>query len=97
MVMSREALERTGLMQIGSRSAQRFLCLNQALRRWKTFSGYIKAALPESTVALSEVAISIITAGPDRHRVSEPGELDRLDCRRDQGHGDACAPATEDG
>ncbi len=67
MMMSREALERTGLMQIGSRSAQRFLFkLNPGAPAVEEVRDAIKAALPESTVADFSQSHPIITAGLDR-------------------------------
>src|SRR5215831_3472640 len=70
MMMSREAFERTGLMQIGSRSAQRFLFkLQPGAPDVETARAAIKAALPESTVADFSQSHPIITAGLDRATV----------------------------
>jgi putative ABC transport system permease protein len=70
MMMSREALERTGLMQIGSRSAQRFLFkLDPGAPPVEEVRAEIKAALPESTVADFSQSHPIITAGLDRATV----------------------------
>ena len=70
MMMSREALERTGLMQIGSRSAERFLFkLAPNAPPVEDVRAEIKAALPESTVADFRQSHPIITAGLDRATV----------------------------
>lgn len=67
MMMSREALERTGLMQIGSRSAERFLFkLDPGAPPVEEVRDAIKAALPESTVADFSQSHPIITAGLNR-------------------------------
>lgn len=70
MMMSREALDRTGLMQIGSRSAQRFLFkLDPGAPPVKEVRAEIKDALPESTVADFTQSHPIITAGLNRATV----------------------------
>ncbi len=70
MMMSREALDRTGLMQIGSRSAQRFLFkLDPGAPPVKEVRAKIKDALPESTVADFTQSHPIITAGLNRATV----------------------------
>jgi putative ABC transport system permease protein len=70
MMMSREALERTGLMQIGSRSAQRFLFkLDAGAPPVEEVRAAIKDALPESTVADFTQSHPIITAGLNRATV----------------------------
>ncbi len=70
MMMSREALERTGLIQIGSRSAQRFLFkLGPGAPPVKEVRAAIKQALPESTVADFRQSHPIITAGLNRATV----------------------------
>jgi putative ABC transport system permease protein len=70
LMMSREALERTGLMQIGSRSAQRFLFkLSPGAPSVEEVRVAIQGALPESTVADFSQSHPIITAGLDRATV----------------------------
>lgn len=70
MMMSREALERTGLMQIGSRSAQRFLFkLDPDAPPVEEARVMIKDALPESMVADFTESNPIITAGLNRATV----------------------------
>ena len=63
MMMSREALERTGLMQIGSRAAQRYLFkLDPGAPPVEEVRAAIKSALPESIVADFSQSHPIITA-----------------------------------
>jgi len=70
MMMSREAFERTGLMQIGSRAAQRYLFkLDAGAPTVEEARTAIKSALPESTVADFRQSHPIITAGLDRATV----------------------------
>jgi putative ABC transport system permease protein len=70
MMMSREAFERTGLMQIGSRAAQRYLFkLDAGAPPVEEARAAIKSALPESTVADFRQSHPIITAGLDRATV----------------------------
>jgi putative ABC transport system permease protein len=70
MMMSREAFERTGLMQIGSRAAQRYLFkLDAGAPPVWDVRAAIKSALPESTVADFRQSHPIITAGLDRATV----------------------------
>jgi putative ABC transport system permease protein len=70
MMMSREAFERTGLMQIGSRAAQRYLFkLDAGAPPVEEVRAAIKSVLPESTVADFRQSHPIITAGLDRATV----------------------------
>jgi putative ABC transport system permease protein len=70
MMMSREAFERTGLMQIGSRAAERYLFkLDAGAPPVEEVRAAIKSALPESTVADFRQSHPIITAGLDRATV----------------------------
>ncbi len=70
MMMSRETFERTGLMQIGSRAAQRYLFkLDAGAPTVEEARAAIKSALPESTVADFRQSHPIITAGLDRATV----------------------------
>ncbi len=70
MMMSREALERTGLMQIGSRSAQRFLFkLDPGAPAVADVRAAIRSALPDSTIADFRQSHPIITAGLNRATV----------------------------
>jgi putative ABC transport system permease protein len=70
MMMSREAFERTGLMQIGSRAAQRFLFkLEPGAPPVADVRDAIKRALPESIVADFRQSHPIITSGLDRATV----------------------------
>src|SRR5579863_430896 len=70
LMMSREAFDRTGLMQIGSRAAQRYLFkLDAGAPGVEEVRAAIKSALPESTVADFRQSHPIITAGLDRATV----------------------------
>jgi putative ABC transport system permease protein len=70
MMMSREAFERTGLMQVGSRAAERYLFkLDAGAPPVEEVRAAIKSALPESTVADFSQSHPIITAGLDRATV----------------------------
>jgi len=70
MMMSREAFERTGLMQIGSRAAQRFLFkLEPGSPPVADVRAAIKRALPDSVVADFRQSHPIITNGLDRATV----------------------------
>src|SRR5579883_1242455 len=66
-MMSREAFERTGLMQLGSRAAQRYLFkLGPAAPPVGQVRGAIKRALPEAAIADFRQSHPIITNGLDR-------------------------------
>ncbi len=70
MMMSREAFERTGLMQVGSRAAERYLFkLDAGAPPVAQVRAAIKRALPESTVADFRQSHPIITEGLDRATV----------------------------
>ena len=70
MMMSREAFEKTGLMQLGSRAAQRYLFkLDAGAPPVEDVRVAIKSTLPESTVADFRQSHPIITAGLDRATV----------------------------
>ena len=70
MMMSREAFERTGLMQIGSRAAQRYLFkLETGAPPVQDVRAAIKRALPDSVVADFRQSHPIITNGLDRATV----------------------------
>ena len=70
MMMSREGLERTGLMQLGSRGAERILFkLNLGAPGVEEVRKAIKTALPESLVADFRQSHPIITSGLDRATV----------------------------
>ncbi len=70
MMMSREAFDRTGLMQIGSRAAERYLFkLDPGAPPVARVRRAIKRALPEATVADFRQSHPIITAGLDRATV----------------------------
>ncbi len=70
MMMSREALARTGLLQLGSRAAERMLFkLNPGAPRVEQVRRAIKVALPESMVADFRQSHPIITNGLDRATV----------------------------
>jgi putative ABC transport system permease protein len=70
LMMSREALARTGLMQLGSRAAERLLFkLNPGAPGVEEVRKAIKAALPESLVADFRQSHPIITNGLDRATV----------------------------
>ncbi len=67
LMMSREAFETTGLMQIGSRAAERILFkLGPGAPPVEDVRKAIKAALPESVVADFRESHPIITIGLDR-------------------------------
>jgi putative ABC transport system permease protein len=67
MMMSRDAFERTGLMQVGSRAAERFLFkLEPGAPPVDEVSAEIKRALPESVIADFRQSHPIITNGLDR-------------------------------
>jgi putative ABC transport system permease protein len=67
LMMSREAFERTGLMQLGSRAAERILFkLSSGAPGVEEVRKLIKAALPESVVADFRQSHPIITIGLDR-------------------------------
>ena len=70
MMMSREAFERTGLMQIGSRAAERYLFrLGPGAPPVAEVRADIKRALPEAVVADFRQSHPIITSGLDRATV----------------------------
>ncbi len=70
LMMSREAFARTGLMQLGSRAAERVLFkLNPGAPGVEDVRKAIKAALPESLVADFRQSHPIITNGLDRATV----------------------------
>lgn len=70
LMMSRDALARTGLMQLGSRAAERVLFkLNPGAPGVEEVRKAIKAALPESLVADFRQSHPIITNGLDRATV----------------------------
>ncbi|MGA3190808.1 MAG: FtsX-like permease family protein [Bryobacteraceae bacterium] len=70
LMMSREALMRTGLLQLGSRAAERLLFkLNPGAPGVEQVRKAIKAALPESLVADFRQSHPIITNGLDRATV----------------------------
>jgi putative ABC transport system permease protein len=70
LMMSRQAFDRTGLMQLGSRAAQRYLFkLDAGAPGVEETRAAIKSALPESTVADFRQSHPIITAGLDRATV----------------------------
>ncbi len=70
LMMSREAFARTGLMQLGSRAAERVLFkMNPGAPNVDTLQKAIKAALPESLVADFRQSHPIITNGLDRATV----------------------------
>ncbi|MBV8846165.1 MAG: FtsX-like permease family protein [Bryobacterales bacterium] len=70
MMMSREAFERTGLMQIGSRAAQRVLFkLEPGAPPVEQVRAAVKRALPDSSVADFRQSHPIITNGLDRATV----------------------------
>jgi putative ABC transport system permease protein len=70
LMMSREALERTGLMALGSRAAERLLFkLGPGAPGVESVRKSIKAALPESLVADFRQSHPIITNGLDRATV----------------------------
>jgi putative ABC transport system permease protein len=70
MMMSREAFERTGLMQIGSRAAQRYLFkLYPGAPPVEEVRAALKRALPDSVVADFRQSHPIITNGLDRATV----------------------------
>jgi putative ABC transport system permease protein len=70
LMMSKAGLERTGLMQLGSRAAERLLFkLNPGAPGVEEVRKAIKAALPESLVADFRQAHPIITSGLDRATV----------------------------
>jgi putative ABC transport system permease protein len=70
MMMSREAFERTGLMQVGSRAAERYLFkLDAGAPPVARVRAAIRRALPEATVADFRQSHPIITAGLDRATV----------------------------
>ena len=100
LMLSREAFERSGLMQLGSRAAERILFkLTPGAPGVEEVRKAIKEALPESVVADFRQSHPIIhhRARPRDH-VSKPGKSDCADHRvHRRGHGDACAPAAEDG
>jgi putative ABC transport system permease protein len=67
MMLSREALERTGLMQIGSRAAQRHLFkLESGGPDVESARALIKEALPNALVADSSESHPLITRGLNR-------------------------------
>jgi putative ABC transport system permease protein len=67
LMMSREAFERTGLMQLGSRAAERILFkLSPGSPGVEEVRKLIKATLPESVVADFRQSHPIITIGLDR-------------------------------
>jgi putative ABC transport system permease protein len=70
LMMSRDALTRTGLMRLGSRAAERVLFkLNPGAPGVEEVRKAIKAALPESVVADFRQSHPIITNGLDRATV----------------------------
>ena len=70
MMMSRDAFERTGLMQIGSRAAQRYLFkLQPGAPPVEEVRAALKRALPDSVVADFRQSHPIITNGLDRATV----------------------------
>lgn len=67
LMMSREGFERTGLMQIGSRAAQRYLFkLAPGAPPVEDVRAALKQALPESVIADFRQSHPIITSGLDR-------------------------------
>jgi putative ABC transport system permease protein len=67
LMMSREAFDTTGLMQVGSRAAERFLFkLGPGAPLVEEIRKEIKAALPESVIADFRESHPIITIGLDR-------------------------------
>jgi putative ABC transport system permease protein len=67
LMMSREAFDRTGLMQVGSRAAQRYLFkLTQGAPPVEEVRRALKRALPESVIADFRQSHPIITNGLDR-------------------------------
>ena len=70
MMMSREAFEHTGLMQVGSRAAERYLFkLGPGSPPLEDVRAALKNALPESVIADFHESHPIITAGLDRATV----------------------------
>ncbi|MGH7635096.1 MAG: ABC transporter permease, partial [Gemmatimonadaceae bacterium] len=70
MMMSREAFERTGLMQVGSRAAERYLFkLGPGAPPVEDVRAALKNALPEAVIADFHQSHPIITAGLDRATV----------------------------
>ncbi len=70
MMMSREAFERTGLMQVGSRAAERYLFkLGPGAPPVEEVRAALKNALPEAVIADFHESHPIITAGLDRATV----------------------------
>lgn len=70
LMMSQDGLARTGLMQLGSRAAERLLFkLNPGAPGVEQVRKAIKAALPESLVADFRQSHPIITSGLDRATV----------------------------
>jgi len=70
IMMSREAFERTGLMQLGSRAAQRYLFkLGPSAPPVADVRRAIKRALPEAVIADFRQSHPLITSGLDRATV----------------------------
>jgi putative ABC transport system permease protein len=70
LMMSRQAFERTGLMQIGSRAAERYLFkLDPGAPPVDEARAEIKAALPQALIADFRQSHPIITRGLDRATV----------------------------
>src|SRR5579863_273664 len=70
LMMSREGFERTGLMQVGSRAAERYLFkLGAGAPPVEEVRAALKNALPEAVIADFHESHPIITAGLDRATV----------------------------
>ncbi len=70
LMMSREALERTGLMQVGSRAAERYLFkLDAGAPSVADVRAALKSALPEAVIADFSQSHPLITSGLDRATV----------------------------
>jgi putative ABC transport system permease protein len=70
LMMSREGFERTGLMQVGSRAAERYLFkLNPGAPPLTDVRAELKSALPEAVIADFSQSHPLITSGLDRATV----------------------------
>ena len=70
LMMSREAFERTGLMQVGSRAAERYLFkLDPGAPTVADVRAALKSALPEAVIADFSQSHPLITSGLDRATV----------------------------
>jgi putative ABC transport system permease protein len=70
LMMSREAFERTGLMQVGSRAAERYLFkLDPGAPSVTDVRAALKSALPEAVIADFSQSHPLITSGLDRATV----------------------------